>query len=230
MSTLTCEQALTLITEARELRAEDSTALTRHLAGCDECRMGALSCAEAVSLMERAMARGPASPAAVALASHLVRCDGCRGQADAMLQSEVIMDLVQPPASLTAQLARLTAEHVARQLRLRTFETPLGWTGLAYSDSAIVLVERSRLGAADIHEHVRRRLGDVVAQERPRDDVGEAAARQAGGAARRRPVPAHHPPRPHHPLPPRDRLRQHAGRLRRRPRYEALVAAPGRIP
>ena len=178
MSTLTCEQALTLITEARELRAEDCTALTQHLAGCDECRMGALSCAEAVSLMERAMARGPASPAAVALASHLVRCDGCRGQADAMLQSEVIMDLVQPPASLTARLARLAAEHVARQLRLRTFETPLGWTGLAYSDSAIVLVERSRLGAADIHEHVRRRLGDVVAQERPRDDVGEAAARK----------------------------------------------------
>src|SRR4030067_454106 len=45
MSTLTCEQALTLITEARELRAGDSTALTRHPAGCDEGRMGGLSCA-----------------------------------------------------------------------------------------------------------------------------------------------------------------------------------------
>ena len=152
MSTLTCWQTLTLISAARELRAEDSTAVTEHLAGCDDCRLAALSCAEAEALMERAMARGPRLVgAAVALASHLVRCDGCRGQADAMLQSEVIMDLVQPPASLTARLGRLAAEHVARQLRLRTFETPLGWTGLAYSDSAIVLVERSRLGAADIH-------------------------------------------------------------------------------
>jgi len=178
MTTLTCEQTLTLITGARELRTEESAAVTEHLAGCDECRMGALSCAEAVSLMERAMARGPASPAAVALASHLVRCDGCRTQADEMLQSELVTALVQPPASLTARLATLAAEHAARQLRLRTFETPLGWTGLAYSDAAIVLVERSPAGAADIHELVRRRLGDVVAQERPRDDIGEAAARK----------------------------------------------------
>ena len=64
MSTLTCWQTLTLISGARELRAEDSTAVTEHLAGCDECRMAALSCAEAVSLMERALARGSASPAA----------------------------------------------------------------------------------------------------------------------------------------------------------------------
>ncbi|MDP2673814.1 MAG: methylated-DNA--[protein]-cysteine S-methyltransferase [Dehalococcoidia bacterium] len=180
MSTLTCEQALTLITEARDLRAEDSTALTEHLAGCDECRMGALSCAEAVSLMERALTvRGPRLVgAAVALASHLVRCDGCRGQAGAMLQAQTVMGLVQPPASLTARLDALAAGHAARQLRLRTFETPLGWTGLAYSDAAIVLVERSPAGAADIQEHVRLRLGDVVAQERPRDDIGEAAARK----------------------------------------------------
>jgi len=178
MSTLTCEQALTLITEARELRVEDSAALTEHLAGCGECRMGALSCAEAESLMERALARGPASPAAVALASHLVRCDGCRGQADAMLQSELVMELVEPPASLTARLAALAAKHAARQLRLRTFETLLGWTGLAYSDAAIVLVERSPAGAADINELIRRRLGDIIAQERPRDDIGEATARK----------------------------------------------------
>jgi len=178
MTTLTCEQALTLITGARELRAEDSTALTQHLAGCFGCRMGALSCAEAESLMERALARGSASPEAVALASHLVRCDRCRTQADEMLQSEAIMDLVEPPAPLTARLAALAADHAARQLRLRTFQTPLGWTGLAYSDAAIVLVERSPSGAADIQEHVRLRLGDVVAQERPRDDIGEAAARK----------------------------------------------------
>ena len=78
MSTLTCEQTLTLITAARDLPPRDCSAVTEHLTGCDECRMGALSCAEAVSLMERAMARGSASPDAVALASHLVRCDRCR--------------------------------------------------------------------------------------------------------------------------------------------------------
>jgi len=179
MSTLSCEQTLTLITEARELRTEESAAVSEHLAGCDECRLGALSCAEAVSLMERAIARGPRPVgAAVALASHLVRCDRCRTQADEMLQSELVTALVQPPASLTARLATLAAEHAARQLRLRTFETPLGWTGLAYSDAAIVLVERSPAGAVDIQEHVRLRLGDVVAQERPRDDIGEAAARK----------------------------------------------------
>jgi methylated-DNA-[protein]-cysteine S-methyltransferase len=177
MSTLTCEQALTLITEARELRTEDSSALTRHLAGCEECRVGALSCAEAQSLMERAIARGSASPA-VALAAHLVRCDGCRAQADEMLQSQSIMDRVGPPPSLTVRLAGVAAGHIARQMRLRTFETPLGWTGLAYSDAAIVLVERSPVGAADINGLVRRRLGDVVVQERPRDDIGEAAARK----------------------------------------------------
>jgi len=179
MTTLTCEQTLTLIAGARELRTEESTAVTEHLAACDECRTAALSCAEAVSLMERALtARGPASPAAVALASHLVRCDRCRSQAEEMLQSELVMDLVQPPESLTVRLAGLAADHAARQLRLRTFQTPLGWTGLAYSDAAIVLVERSPAGAADIQEHVRLRLGDVVAQERPRDDIGGAAARK----------------------------------------------------
>jgi len=179
MSTLTCEQTLTLITQARELRTEESAAVTEHLAACDECRMGALSCAEAASLMERAIARGPRPVgAAVALASHLVRCDRCRTQAEEMLQSQTVTALVQPPASLTARLATLASEHAARQLRLRTFQTPLGWTGLAYSDAAIVLVERSPAGAADIQEHVRLRLGDVVAQERPRDDIGDAAARK----------------------------------------------------
>ena len=179
MTTLTCEQTLILITEARDLQAEESTAVTEHLAACDECRIGALSCAESVSLMQRALTvRGSASPAAVALASHLVRCDRCRSQAEEMLQSQTVMELVQPPESLTARLAALAAGHAARQLRLRTFETPLGWTGLAYSDAAIVLVERSPAGAADIQEHVRLRLGDVVAQERPRDDIGEAAARK----------------------------------------------------
>ena len=95
-----------------------------------------------------------------------------------MLESEAIMGLVQPPPSLTARLAGLSVGHAARQLRLRTFETPLGWTGLAYSDAAIVLVERSAAGAEDVDDLVRRRLGDVVTQERPRDDVGEAAARK----------------------------------------------------
>src|SRR3990172_5673807 len=111
MSTLTCWQTLTLISGARELRAEDSTALTEHLAACDECRLAALSCAEAEALMERAMARAAASPEAVALASQLVRCDACRGQAEAMLESERVMDLVAPPASLTARLTALAGGH-----------------------------------------------------------------------------------------------------------------------
>ena len=178
MSTLTCEQTLTMITAARELPPRDCSAVTEHLADCDECRMAALSCAEAVALMERALARGSASPEAVALASHLVRCDRCRTQADEMLQSERIMDAIRPPASLEQRLAGLAAGHVARQLRLRTFETRLGWTGLAYSNSAIVLIERSPSGAADIRELVSQRLPDLVVQERPRDDIGEAAARK----------------------------------------------------
>jgi len=178
MTTLTCEETLTLITAARELRPRDCAAVTDHLVGCDECRMGALSCAEAESLMERAMARGSASAEAVALATHLVRCDRCRRQADEMLQAEIVMDVIQPPAALAARLSALAGEHAAHQLRLRTFQTRLGWTGLAYSDSAIVLVERSRRGAADIEELVRRRLADVVSQERPRGDLGEAAARK----------------------------------------------------
>jgi len=82
MSTLTCEQTLTLITAARALPPRDCSAVTDHLAGCEECRMAAISCAEAVSLMERALARGSASAEAVALASHLVRCDRFVRQSD----------------------------------------------------------------------------------------------------------------------------------------------------
>ncbi|HEU5323991.1 MAG TPA: MGMT family protein, partial [Methylomirabilota bacterium] len=92
--------------------------------------------------------------------------------------SQMLLERVAPPRALSRRLDRLAAEHAARQLRLRTFETPLGWTGLAYSDAAILLVERSREGPADLQETVRGRLTDIVVQERPRDDIGGSAARK----------------------------------------------------
>jgi methylated-DNA-[protein]-cysteine S-methyltransferase len=173
-NTLTCEQTLAIVSERRLASRDDALAVTRHLAGCDECRIGVLSCAVARDLMETAVARRLAAPTAVALAAHLAECDGCRAQADEMLRSQSILERVEPPASLAERLAAAARDQIHRQLRARAFRTPLGWASLAYTDSGILLVERAA-AETDALEHLHQRLGDFVIQQRPRDDVGGRA-------------------------------------------------------
>ncbi len=83
------------------------------------------------------------------------------------------------PVALSARLANVANEQLARQLRARTFETPLGLSALAYTDSGIVLIQRSEGGsAAEAYERLHERLGEFVTQEMPRDDIGDSAVRK----------------------------------------------------
>ena len=173
-ATLTCDQTLAIVSEGRAPSAEQASAVTGHLAGCDDCRIGILSCDTARHLMDDAIARRLATPTAVALAAHLTDCDACRAQAEEMRSSQALLERVEPPATLASRLAAAAREQLQRQLRARAFRTPLGWTSLAYTDSGILLVERAADEAAAF-EHLHARLGDFVSQERPRDDIGGSA-------------------------------------------------------
>ncbi len=59
------------------------------------------------------------------------------------------------PVSLTERLTTVANEHLTHQLRARSFETPLGWSALAYTDAGIVLIRRSEGRAADAYERLR---------------------------------------------------------------------------
>ncbi len=179
MTTFTCEQTLVFVTEARagDLSADLAAAVAAHLLFCDDCRTGIVGCHVAETLMED-HSRGLDPQTAVDLAAHLVRCDDCRVQAEKMRQVQAVLESLAVPTSLSGRLATLAREHLARQLRARTFETPFGWSALAYSDSGLLLVERSTQGRADARDLLHHRLGDVIDQQRPRDDIGESAVRK----------------------------------------------------
>jgi methylated-DNA-[protein]-cysteine S-methyltransferase len=177
MPTLTCEQALSLVVETRSgaLTAAEALDVTRHLRRCDECRSGMLACREAVALMDGLRAGRLARADAVALAAHLVGCDRCRARADEMLGSQALLESVAIPASAADRLAAATAEHLSRQLRARSLQTPFGWNALAYSDGGIILIERSETGETDAYERLNERLEGFIVQERAREDVGRRA-------------------------------------------------------
>ncbi len=179
MTTLTCEQTLAFVSEARprDMTPGTAAAVAEHLLTCWDCRTGIVSCHIAESLMETHR-RGLEAQSAVDLATHLVECDGCRSQADGMRQVQSLLENVDLPSGLAGRLQAATAEHLSRQLRARAFETPLGWAGLAYADTGIVLIRRYENTPADALQSLRERLGDFVAQERPRDDVGGEAVRK----------------------------------------------------
>lgn len=172
-TTLTCEQTLDMVSQRRLASRDDAVAVTAHLADCDECRIAVLSCDAARDLMDEAVAHRLAPPTAVALAAHLTGCDACRTQAEEMRASQALLDF-PPPASLGERLAAAARAQTARQLRARAFPTPLGWTSLGYTDGGILLVERAADETA-AYEHIHARLGDFVAQQRPRHDIGASA-------------------------------------------------------
>ncbi|HEU4760631.1 MAG TPA: methylated-DNA--[protein]-cysteine S-methyltransferase [Dehalococcoidia bacterium] len=178
MPAFTCEQTLAVVTEARprDMTRETAVAVADHLLACDDCRTGIVSCHIAQSLMEQ-HTRALAPQTAVDLAGHLVKCDACRSRAEAMREVQSFLESIDIPRGLAERLTATTREHLARQLRARTFETPFGWSALAYADSGLVLIERSQ-SPADAREGLRARLGDFVVQERPRDDIGESAVRK----------------------------------------------------
>ncbi len=136
--------------------------------------MPVLTCDQALSELDEARSGGP-SPA---LAAHLAVCDECRAVADEARRVRNLLGGIDMPVALSERLTTVANEHLARQLRARTFETPLGWSALAYTDSGIVLIQRSGDDAAEAYDRLRERLGEFVTQERPRDDIGDSAVRK----------------------------------------------------
>lgn len=174
MSTLTCEQALSLVVEPRSgpVTTGEAVDLTRHLRTCDDCRTGMIACREAIALMDGLRAGQLRREDAVALAAHLVGCDRCRARADEMRQSQTLLEGIEVPASVSDRLAATATDHLTRQLRARALQTPFGWNALAYSDGGIILIERSERGETAAYERLHERLEDFIVQERPRDDLG----------------------------------------------------------
>ena len=137
--------------------------------------MPALTCDQARTLLEEARAGNLAPETETALAAHLAECDDCHSQAEWMSYARTLLGSIEMPAALEERLSTVAKEHLTGQLRARTFQTPLGWAGLAYSDGGIVLIRRAQRSAAEACERLREKLGDFVIQERPRDDVGRSA-------------------------------------------------------
>jgi methylated-DNA-[protein]-cysteine S-methyltransferase len=180
MLTLTCEQTLTLVADARPeaLLGEHPRALATHLVNCDDCENAAVRCARARELMGAVRGSGLSPDAAVALADHLIACDDCRTHADDMRVVEALLAPVEVPDTLSQRLSAATREHLARQLRARAVQTVLGWAALAYSDNGLVLVHRYERTPGDAIQPLRERLGDIVIQDVRRDDIGDSASRK----------------------------------------------------
>ncbi len=179
MPTFTCEQTLAFVAEARrsDLSTDVAAAVAAHLLSCDDCRTGIVSCHIAQSLMEQ-HTRALAPQTAVDLASHLVQCGDCRAQAEHMREVQSVLESIDLPELLARRLQGLARRQIARQIRARTVQTPFGWSALAYTDSGLLLIERSAEGPDDARGQLLHRLDDVVLQERPRDDIGESAVRK----------------------------------------------------
>ncbi len=140
--------------------------------------MAALTCDRTRTLLDEARAGSLAPETAGALAAHLAECDDCKSQAEGMSYARTLLGGLEMPAALEERLSTVAKEHLSHQLRARTFQTPLGWGALAYTDGGIVLIRRSRGSAGAAYERLREKLGDFVTQERPRDDVGDSAVRK----------------------------------------------------
>lgn len=140
--------------------------------------MSEFTCERALSLLDDAPGGVLPSEMAAALAAHLAECGDCRAQSEAKRQMRGLLGGVEMPAALSERLRTVAQEHLSRELRVRTFETPIGWGGLAYADSGIVLIRRSQASESDVLERLRERLGDFVTQQKPRDDIGLDAVRK----------------------------------------------------
>lgn len=171
-----------MVTETRpgDVAPDAAVAVADHLVDCDDCRTAILSCQQALSLFDNVRG-GPLTPeTALPLATHLVQCDSCRTQADTARRVQALLEGIEMPATLSERLAAATQEHLSRQLRARAFQTPFGWSGLAYTDGGVVLIRRSEEGETGAYERLadRLRTDDLIVQERPRDDIGGDAVRK----------------------------------------------------
>ncbi len=138
--------------------------------------MTTLTCDQALSALDEERSGQLHADIAAALAAHLADCENCRIEAGETRRVRALLGGIEMPVALSERLTTVANEHLTRQLRARTFQTPLGWSALAYTDSGIVLVRRSEGSEADAYERLRERLGDqFITQERPRDDVGGSA-------------------------------------------------------
>ncbi len=135
--------------------------------------MTILTCEQALSALDEERFGELHADIAAALAAHLADCEGCRIEAGETRRVRALLAGIEMPATVSERLRDTLEEHLSRQLRARSFQTPLGWSALAYTDSGVVLVRRSEGSETDAYERLRERLGDqFVTQERPRDDIG----------------------------------------------------------
>lgn len=100
--------------------------------------------------------------------------DGDFGDRSPLLESAA--ETVITPAQLRRSLGRLADDHIAGQLRLLAVPTEVGWYGLAYCDTGIVLIHGPETDASVTYERLVRSVGTAIVQQAPRDDVGRRTA------------------------------------------------------
>ncbi len=140
--------------------------------------MRTLTCEQALSALDEQRVGALTPETAEAVAAHLADCEDCRIEAGETRRVRALLGGIELPATVSERLRNTLEEHLSQQLRARTFETPIGWGALAYTDGGIVLIRRSRASAVEAYGQLRERLGEFVAQEKPRDDVGGSAVRK----------------------------------------------------
>ena len=140
--------------------------------------MRTLTCEQALTALDEERAGALTPETSEALAAHLAGCGRCRANAEETRRVRALLGGTEMPVTLGDRLKAVGEEHLARQLRARTFETPIGWGALAYTDGGIVLIRRSQAGATEAYGQLRERLGEFITQEKPRDDIGDSAVRK----------------------------------------------------
>ena len=139
--------------------------------------MNRLTCGRVRSLLAGSRARSVAPETGVLLAAHLLRCARCHAETAEAQWVQTILGGIDMSPSLKRQLLESVRTHTSSELRVLATETRIGWYGIAYNDRGIVLTEWPQASANESYRRLRGEIGDFIAQEAPRDDVGHRAAR-----------------------------------------------------
>ena len=140
--------------------------------------MTTLTCEQALSALDEERFGELHADIAAALAAHLAGCEDCRSEAGATRRIRALLGRIEMPSTVGDRLRDTLEEHLSHQLRARSFQTPLGWNALAYTDGGIVLIRRSQASAAEAYGQLRDRLGEFITQGKRRDDIGGSAVRK----------------------------------------------------
>lgn len=116
--------------------------------------------------------------AAAALAAHLSACDHCRREVAWRRQRRTLVRGSTMSVDFRKRLHGVVEDHLRRQLRARTFLTPIGWYGLVYTDRGLVVIAGPLASTEEVYARLRDTVGAFIIQEVPRDDVGQRAVEQ----------------------------------------------------